>query len=320
MTTTGAAAAVEPVLDAAEEAILDGVDGIVGTLEVFRTNPVALAAAGIVGVVAGGVGGYFIARKKLRSFYEDLATQEIAEAKVFYQGLNKTDEDGAVLTPQEVLAQRHGPEAAAAALRTYQGNGPFESEEDLIAAAAAEQGEPHDEEVDERQIQKITERAQFQSISIGEEPSPHGGKITVVEETTNIFAEPLFDLEEETKFRTEDKPYIISHDEFFAADLEYENVSLTYFETDDTLVDERDQPIDNTDEMVGDDHLVRFGHGSKDRKVVYVRNDRLNIDFEITKSNGSYLEDVLGLEAPESSSLKHSDQRDRRRAFRHGED
>jgi hypothetical protein len=140
--------------------------------------------------------------------------------------------------------------------------------------------------------------------------------VETVEETRNVFLDPSFDYDEEVKLRTPDKPYIITHDEYFAAEKEYDTQSLTYYEDDDTLVNENDKPVDDLD-LVGEDHLARFGHGSKDRKIVYVRNDKLGIDFEIVLAKGSYLE-ALGL-GPEPNELKHSNQRDARRAFRHGD-
>lgn len=277
--------------EVAAEVVEETVDGVVDVVEVVRTNPKLVVLAGLVGAAAGAAGGYFFAKNKLKSFYEDLAAEEIGEAKRFYANLNKVDvESGDVLSPMEVLERTHP--AAAASLREYQG----EKVEDLETAL---------DEQDEAQIARIEERVRHQ------EPE--------VEVTVNVFDDPTFDLVEETKYRTEDKPYIITHDEYFAAEKDYEQISLTYYEQDDTLTDESDKPINEIDQMVGEDHLVRFGHGSKDKNIVYVRNDRLASDFEIIKSTGSYVEEVLGMLADEPNSLKHSDQLAARRAFRHGD-
>lgn len=297
------------VAEKAAEVVAENVEGVIdGTvevLEVVRNNPKVLAAAGILGLVAGGVGGYFIAKEKLRKFYEDLATQEIEEAKSFYSDLYKVDADGEALTPQSVMIQRHGEEAAAEALRTYQGM--HEAIDALQNGGPELAGEPHDEVVDEAHIRKM-------------EASIAARAASTEKSVINVFVDTTFDVEEEVKYRTEDKPYIITHDEYFAAEKDYDMVSLTYFETDDTLVDEQDKPVEDSDKVVGDEHLARFGSGSKDRNIVYVRNDRLGIDYEIVKSKGSYLEEVLGMPDEEPGTLKHSDTRDRRRAFRHGEE
>lgn len=313
----------EKAAEATAEVVEEAVDGVVDVVTVVRNNPKALVAVGLLGVVAGGLGGYFAAKSKLRSHYEEIARQEIAEARVFYAGVYKTDDDGEVLSPQEVLSQRHGAEAAAEALRGYRGESPAQSEEDLIAEAKDAQGGPWDEAQDEAQIRKI-EEARFHSVSVDKEPGPHDGTVEVVEkeETINVFEEPTFDLQEELKYRTEDKPYIITHDEYFAAEKDYDTSSLTYYEQDDTLADEQDKPIREVDEIIGTDHLVRFGTASGDRNIVYVRNDRLETDYEVIKTGGSYVEEVLGMLENDEPHLKHSNrnaQLNRRREFRRGD-
>ena len=295
----------EKTADVVAENVEDAIDGVVEVMEVVRNNPVALVAAGVVGAAVGGAVAYFVTAKKLNAKFEEQMVEEIAEARAFYSNLNKVKEDGSNLTPQEVLAARHGEEAVEA-LRTYQGR----PEEPVL------EGEPYDNIRDEEQIQRLEKRA-FKKRVVTEDGTMMA---TTVQETSaterNVFRDDTFDLEEEIKYRTEDAPYIITHDEYFAGDLEYDTSSLTYYEKDDTLTDEHDKPLEQTDKIVGDDHLVRFGSGSKDKNVVYVRNDRLGIDYEITRSRGSYLEDVLGMENEDPGELKHSDQRDRRRAMR----
>lgn len=307
----------EQTAEVVAENLEDVIDGVVEVVEVVRNNYVLLGAVLVAGV-AGGTGlGYFLAVKKLGKEFDARLEEEITRAKEFYATVNKVDVDGAVLTPMQVLEDRHGVEAAAEALRTYQG----EEHEDLSKQITNE-GEPYDDVVDERHIRKM-EQAQFNSISLDKEVSEAGGEVTVVTEKTetrNVFVDPTFDLEEEMKYRTDEKPYVITHDEYYEAEREYDTASLTYYELDDTLVDEKDKPVEGIDKVVGDDNLVRFGHGSKDKNIVFVRNDRLETDYEIVKSTGSYLEEVLGMPKEEPNSLKHSDQRDRRRAFRRGDE
>lgn len=300
----------EKAAEATAEVVEESIDGVVETLEVMRNNPVTLALVGVAGLVAGGVGGYFIARKTLRSFYEDLASVEIEQAKEFYAGVYKTDADGAVLTPMEVLKDRHGAAAAAEAVRGYQGRQAAEAilEKDELSVALDDQ--------DEAQVRRI-EEARLHSVSLDTEPGPGGGFVETVSEVRNVFNDPSFDYEEEKKLRTKEAPYIITHDEFFDKENEYEDQKLTYYEDDDTLVNENDRPVDDLT-LVGEDHLARFGHGSRDRNIVYVRNDKLEMDFEIVLAKGSYLE-ALGLGPEPDNSLKHSNQRDARRAFRHGD-
>lgn len=316
--------AIERVDDRATEAVEEVVD-------VVRNNPKVLAAVGILGLIAGGVGGYFIARKRLESVYSDLATEEIAEAKQFYANLYKVGEDGAVMTPAQVLELRH-PEEAAEAVRTYQGKNEefipadremtaeeIDQEDRLLAKAETTIMAREKAKREQTPYREISEGASIHSVSVvAEEPNPATGVQPI--ESVNVFADQsdeTFDYEAEVAKRTPEKPYVITHDEFFGAERDFETASYTWFEMDEVLVDERSQPVANPDLMVGDDYTGRFGSGSKDPTIVYIRNERLEIDFEISKSGGSYVEEVLGM--PDEGELKHNDQRDRRRAFRHGD-
>ena len=116
----------------------------------------------------------------------------------------------------------------------------------------------------------------------------------------NIFLDGINDGEdedhtEEDAHRDSSKPYIISVDEFMAGDLNYSQVSLTYFVEDDTLVDDADNSVEDTDTLVGETNLDQFGYRSKDPKMIYVRNDITQTDFEISRDERSYGEVVHGV-------------------------
>ena len=127
------------------------------------------------------------------------------------------------------------------------------------------------------------------------------------EEEDTVSESEEWDQDAELAERSEDKPYIIHHDEFFHGEIDYDQVSLTYFDGDDVLVDEKDEPVDDPDDLVGDN--LKFGHGSKDNKIVYIRNDRRQLDIEVIESKGYYVKEVLGF-------IEHSDDPGRPRKFR----
>lgn len=87
---------------------------------------------------------------------------------------------------------------------------------------------------------------------------------------------------------TMDKPYIIAPEEFGEND--YETISLTYY-ADRVLADEMDEVIDNVDDIVGSESLEHFGEYEDDS--VFVRNDRLEVDYEILLDMRNY-SDVVG--------------------------
>lgn len=137
-------------------------------------------------------------------------------------------------------------------------------------------------------------------------------------QVTNVFVEnerglstEVWDYDRELASRTADRPYVIHKQEFMDSPDEYDQMTLTYFVQDDVLANQADQRMDDIDERVALENLEKFGHGSEDANVVYVRNDRLKLDFEILRSGGSYTAEVLNVEDP-ADELQHSATRHRR--------
>ena len=95
--------------------------------------------------------------------------------------------------------------------------------------------------------------------------------------------------------RTNNRPYIIHQDEFAQREEGYSQVTFSYYAADGVLTDEDESPVDNPDEAVGLDNLGNFGHGADDYHVLYIRNDRLEIDYEVCLLAASYGETVQGL-------------------------
>lgn len=113
----------------------------------------------------------------------------------------------------------------------------------------------------------------------------------VVEEA----AAGMWSYEEEIAARTPDEPYVIHQNEFAHGESGYNQVTYTYYATDDVLVGEDERPIPHGDLVVGQNNL-KWGHGTDDIDVVFVRNDKLEIEMEICRVYRSYEETVLGLQ------------------------
>lgn len=80
------------------------------------------------------------------------------------------------------------------------------------------------------------------------------------------------------------KPHIIPPEEYGEKD-EYETESLTYY-ADGVLTDDQDNPIEDVDNVVGYGFESHFGEYEDDS--VFVRNDRLKIDYEILADQRNY--------------------------------
>lgn len=104
---------------------------------------------------------------------------------------------------------------------------------------------------------------------------------------------------EELQNRNEDRPYIIHQDEFASKESGYDQITYTWYAGDEVMVEEgHSDPLAQTDFAVGMENL-KFGHGSDDIDVVFVRNDKLELEMEICRHPGSYEEEVVGLDGNE---------------------
>lgn len=90
--------------------------------------------------------------------------------------------------------------------------------------------------------------------------------------------EPCFDV------GTNDKPYVVSPDEFGDAD-DYDIITLNYY-ADGVVADDWNDPIEDIGATIGEDFASHYGEYEED--VVYVRNDRLKVEYEILRSNLRY--------------------------------
>lgn len=106
------------------------------------------------------------------------------------------------------------------------------------------------------------------------------------ENPTETTEEKEENKEEEEEEDMDSKPYVISPDEF--GDCEYITVSLSYY-LDGIVTNEQGKIVANTDELIGEDFADHFGEYEDDS--VFVRNDRLGMDFEILKDYRDYYED-----------------------------
>ncbi len=123
----------------------------------------------------------------------------------------------------------------------------------------------------------------------------------------NVFAgsNDEWDYDEELANRSSDAPYVLHKDEFYVNEFEFVQETLTYYAGDDIMVDTNDVPVYNYASYVGE---LKFGHGSQDPGVVFVRNEKNKCDYEILLDRGHYSVEVLGLD-DSKEEIKHSSPR-----------
>jgi hypothetical protein len=252
-----------------EVSVQEGVEQVAEGLEQIAVATPRSLDKGVLligGIVIGASVGYLIAKRRLESKYQQLAEEEIEEIRSIYRAKSqghRVNPQGAKETLEEVL-EKTGYRRPTGEDTRY-----TEAEQEAIdeanrKAAEAEEAEPEIE-------------------------------------THNIFhpgAIEGWDWVEERNYREaldEGIPYVLHRDEYFPNEKGYEQMSLTYFEGDDVLADDNDTPVDDQDAMVGLANLAKFGHGSGDPNIVYVRNDELQLEIEIIHSDGKFSEQVRGL-------------------------
>lgn len=255
----------------------------------------------VISTVAGSIGalgGYYLAKMELTKEYDEISRQEIEEAKRFYSTLNKKEEFETPEKAVEALIETPENEGSVA-IRRYQGQ--------TVSVVTSTTGlvETKDGDSDE------SSQEEDSRVSDPEGQDFEASEETETSSASNIFVDGKafdpdeWDLEAERVNRELGRPYVITENDWEDDKNGYEHSELTYFEYDETLVDDDEAMIDDIDQVVGFDNLKRFGHGSGDPMVVYIRNDRQEIDFQVMRHTGSYAEEVLGL--VESESDDHSD-------------
>jgi len=230
-----------------------------------------LGAASAVSLGVGSVSGYFLAKRKLGRQFDERLEQELQQMKAFYQTINKPS--------PEFLAEQ------------------LLDEEDL---QPKHQYDTTSDEVPQEVLERIADNMAAAQAQVDAEAKP------ITEHNAFEDPAPAWVQADEELERRNGVPYIISHDEFYNNEWEFEEGQLTYYEGDDTLTDSRDEPIPQQYATVGELTLEKFGHGSNDPNIVYVCNEKMEMIFEICRSNKSYAVDVLGYEDKETE-LKHSD-------------
>lgn len=282
-------------------------------------------AIGIGAFAVGAVGGYIFGYKTTVKKLEDWANDEISKVRTMYQ--QKLDERVIVGDPALKTGVFATPEGAAEFL--------IAKDEDPDQKALREVGRD--------KVNQMFVDGGYAPLSGFEEP-PLRDKVEVVESlaTTGPPTEepnPLEGLtgamieesiwgntartgeiatvidapeeEDEGDLRVEfipkrhpDRPYVIPESWYMGED-EYAKLDVVYFEEDGVLMGEGDQVITAKEETVGEQNLHKFGIGTNDRNSVYIRNEKLQTDYEVIRDKRSYMEAVHNMKAPGEDTGPH---------------
>lgn len=230
--------------------------------------------------LAGVATGVIVAKKVYEKYYDDLAQEEIASVKE------------ALAKPLPLPSNLQGISNEDYE-RTYGETRP--TNDNSLARPARVSRNPYEAAKTHYNLSSAT------LSSVPDEDYP---------EETDVGAGEEREVPETEEFEVPIYPYVITSDQFLEDSDKYDKVSLYYYSLDDVLCDEQEEVIDDIDDTVGYDALAILDMQTS----VWVRNERLHIDYEILSVKQTYAEAVLGIEnKPNQTPREKYEQRAKRR-------
>lgn len=239
-----------------------------------QTILIALGA-GLLGMAVGSVSTYLTVKKH----FEKQMNDAIEEIRNHYRLVRK-EEDFFVTLGEEVVNQALVTEQIKAAQTVIQNAGylPTPTEEELTS---------------KKILDSIEQRRNVFD--------PPEDAFEVEEVDPGLREDTGYELPEDYSIE-KDKPYLITVEEFLDNNPGHEQATITWFEDDDTLLGEDEEIIQDIDGIIGRRHLDMFGVKSRDAQIVYVRNENIEVDFEIIRREGSFVAAMYGLDEDQFDS------------------
>lgn len=234
--------------------------------------PIATAVAGL-GI--GYVAGIAVTRKQLIAEIDEKLNAEIASVRAAYNRDRKATE---FATPESV-ANTQLPE------------------EDMVL------------ELDQEAIEAAFQARFGRTSQEGDGFALVDDVVTEGVENVNVFEQAPVLVAGYPNPDDENAPYLITVDQFHEEHEEYDKNSIVWYAGDLVLADETEQEIHDIPNTVSPDFAEHFGEGSLDENIVYYRNDRLAIDFEISIDHGLYAEKVMGIMPEAENEVEESFQK-----------
>lgn len=277
-------------------------------------------AASVVSCAIGAACGYILTKQRITAEYESLIEQEVKKAKEYYQTFPPEPEDDGeldtvevIVTDQDTLVEkvetlevadeesdndRYLRQKDRTAYHKIAANydAPAVQQAAKIKPMIGEGIEAYEERVAKEGRNMVNDILNRTEPELLDDADVDGDGVVHANlfDTHGTSDNTALDL----STRSAEHPYVISYDEYEEAEGDFSQTTLTYYEGDNVLTDERDQPIPNIDSVVGENSM-QFGLASGDKNIVFVRNHELEADFEIARHQGYYSQEVLGVAPPE---------------------
>jgi hypothetical protein len=276
--------------------------------DILKNKWVQMASASVVAFGIGGGVGYILGKRKekLLRYGLDAVMQELAKEKLQHPQESMfvgTASDFYIPRPDLVVKREEFPSLYEDKKTTL-----YIPMSELTVDEPNEPEDMPDEypnvvEMKRPNPQELTVDVPAYVLTVDE---PQYDPETVVERF-NVFSveDADWNYEAELSTREPNEPYVIHAEEYFADEMDFRQETLTYYDGDDIMTDSEDSPIFNYAGLLGE---LKFGHGSRSVDIVYIRNEKLHMEWEVIKNHGAYAEEILGLEfeREDAHELKHS--------------
>lgn len=290
------------IVDIAADGVADGLHvvseealALEKTTRSFDRMSLAYLGLGLAaGAAAGAFVGFKVAYKKAELKYQEIAQEEIEGAREHYRAKERAlDNVQGKPELEDIIRDRGYSTDTQPPMAVTPPEAVVEAAAEIAETGSSDPRPPVPVEPRE---QNVFQQKPPNPEELGE-PEPQ-----VVDE---------WDIEAERARRSSRRAYVIHRTEV-AEEEDYDTMTYTYYEEDDVLCNEEDEviPKDERDDMIGEANLNKFGHGSDDPSIVYIRNDKREIQFEVIRSPNSYAEEVHGFTP--TDELRHQNRRERR--------
>jgi hypothetical protein len=254
-------------------------------------EPKLLAAFG-GGALVGSVVTFFITRSVVSKNWQAIADEQVASVKEHYRIVRK---EGELADPENLVNIDE---------TDLQANNDYEGED--FDEFNPEFNKPEQER--QAELRKLAKRIADQ----GYEGAQH---IIGVAEDEGVDLETAVDIHVEAKTskksrvqehslfdqaipegpdgepRDPKRPYIVSIHEWAAPDEPYDaydQPTIKWFVGDNTLLNSKEEIVLHPEELIGTLENLRFGHLSEDEDIVYIRNEKLGLAFEVIRIEEGY--------------------------------
>lgn len=285
-------------------------------VQIYGNARRSLVVAAVAGFLAGGLAGYLVARKLGQQELDARVNEEVQAVRDHYAARARSDtaaeadkersalggvDDDSLIRRFQSLGFDKGAAAERAAMATRRPAGPVgrvlprietpgfgTGDQGNTGGGLPHPGEADDEDgdADGRDLLEGFPGTGTQeddpSPWPSEEPGAGVGELPAVEDQPGVL--PIM---------------FITRTEFYDnEETGFEKLTITYYEGDGVLTDDKNVPIRNSATVVGGDYIDGFGTPDEP-DIVYVRNHRLKIDFEIVRDLRGFSETILNYGRPQ---------------------